>query len=148
MSNESAEFTQELESGQLQTFMEPGMPILEVFNQEDEVKKREEMIINIEKDAIEIHQIAGTIKENIYVQGEKLDKINKNFEMTDTILKKANVELVVAVNASKKSNRCLISVIIIIIIVFLLVLGVVVYFTVFDDHDGFSPKVEATKRIL
>lgn len=101
------------------------MPIVQVYDQEKFVQKREGQIKKIKSDAKDLNDIAININDKIYQQDGKLDDLNKELGKNVDDVKEANQNLAEAEQRSSKSNKktlCLI------MIITLLVLILIVFF--------------------
>lgn len=104
------------------------MPIVQVYDQEKFIEKREGQIKKIKNDAKDLNEIAVEINTKVHQQDGKLDTLNKDLKKNVDDVKEANENLAEAQERSKKSNKKTICMILIIFIL-VAILGVYLLYT-------------------
>lgn len=85
-----------------------GMPVMQVYNQEELIEERKGKIQKVNQDARDIKRIAGDIHTNIHDQDDKLDGLVKNHGETAARIKEGNAQLVEAKKRAARRQQCMI----------------------------------------
>lgn len=103
------------------------LPVVQVYDQEKVIEKRERDIKKIKTDAKDLNDIAEEIAVKIYDQDGKLDELNKELGKNVHDVKKANVNLAEAEIRRKKGNKKMMCLIFIIFLLLIMVIVFVLY---------------------
>ena len=106
------------------------VPIMQVYDQEKEVKRRDQSIKTINKNARNLNNIAREISTKVHEQDENLDSLNKELGQDLILVKKGNKELFQAKEFAKDNSKS-ICCIIVVLMIGLSVFGLIMYLTVF-----------------
>lgn len=125
------------------------LPVVQVYDQEKFIEKRERDIKKIKTDAKDLNDIAGEIAVKIYDQDGKLDDLNKELGKNVHDVKKANVNLAEAEIRRKKGNKKMMCLIFIIFLLLVMVIVFVLYqMGYLDGSNSVSSSAVMGRRVV